>query len=586
MNRAPLPSPSTLEKMVKAAFSTKTLHSCTLCSQGNSNFNFKIKVDNDFFILRIYLTDPTASYREQKLAVRLWQTIPIPLTYYMADIDGYRFAITQFLPGIRLKTYLQEGGDHSIMYDVGVLLAKISNKQFIAPGKFDQNLNISPQDDITAFINSLPKIEDSHDILTKFAHFLPSPHERSLVHGDFKTENILVDQIDGKWKITGIIDWEYSFSGSIFWDIANIMRDDFQGEMQFLKGLENQGAELSQNWKTTVHLLNLICFLDLFSRKQQYAEEITQTLEILRTQDMKHKLDVMPHNQNWAKIFEAEKINIQNALGENCTNIHHIGSTSIPGLIAKPIIDILVVVKKPSICELESIGYVYKGEVNIPFHYYFKKEGIHLHLYEEGNPEIMLNLMFKHHLSTNLQDKDKYASLKEELLSKEASFVKTNTRFTGYTLGKNDFIQEILKKIGFSETRLMHCTHTNEWSTYNRIRIEQSFDPVTQISPDHYHFILYQGTQITTIAHIEFMSGNIAILHELATDEIFKNQGFGKRMINLLEKWCITQNKHTLKMHAYKSAEAFYRKLGYQDMIFDYPLSPGDGTDLGKILTK
>ena len=97
-------------------------------------------------------------------------------------------------------------------------------------------------------------------------------------------------------------------------------------------------------------------------------------------------IEVVAYNIDWPMIFEIESSAIRQALGTNCLEINHIGSTAVPELIAKPIIDIIAVVKNPqdSINPLESIGYNYRGEMNIPFRFYFsRKTGtiIHLHVY-------------------------------------------------------------------------------------------------------------------------------------------------------------------------------------------------------------
>jgi GrpB-like predicted nucleotidyltransferase (UPF0157 family) len=54
---------------------------------------------------------------------------------------------------------------------------------------------------------------------------------------------------------------------------------------------------------------------------------------------MTHSVKVVPYNIDWPQIFAAEARRIQHALGENCISVHHIGSTSVPGLASKPIID-------------------------------------------------------------------------------------------------------------------------------------------------------------------------------------------------------------------------------------------------------
>src|SRR5690349_3621418 len=110
---------------------------------------------------------------------------------------------------------------------------------------------------------------------------------------------------------------------------------------------------------------------------------------------MTHKIiEIVPYNPAWPQMFEEEAARIKQALGENCIELHHVGSTSVPGLAAKPQIDIIVAVKDlfGAFPPLVKAGYIQKGEFNIPFHMVFgEQEGqprTNIHVYEEGNPEI------------------------------------------------------------------------------------------------------------------------------------------------------------------------------------------------------
>ncbi|MBA3603674.1 MAG: GrpB family protein [Parachlamydiaceae bacterium] len=191
------------------------------------------------------------------------------------------------------------------------------------------------------------------------------------------------------------------------------------------------------------------------------------------------------------KIFEIEASKICEALGDNCIVVHHVGSTSVPSLSAKPVIDIIGVVKDPekSIQSLEKIGFKYKSEYNIPMRLYFNRSdgsnGVdtNLHVYEEGHPEIELNLLFRDYLRDHPDARDEYAKLKETLLKEKASYEKTNSIFTGYNLNKNAFIRKILKKASFNRIRIMKCTHYAEWEAAKRLRRKYFFDPLSIDDP-------------------------------------------------------------------------------------------------------
>ncbi len=235
-------------------------------------------------------------------------------------------------------------------------------------------------------------------------------------------------------------------------------------------------------------------------------------------------IEIMPYDLDWPKIFEVEASAIKQALGDNCLDVHHIGSTAVPGLIAKPIIDIIAVAQDPknSIKSLEAIGYSYRGEMNIPFRFYFSRKigtqkgaKVHLHVYEADSPEIELNLLFRDHLRKNPDARAEYAKCKERLLNEASHNQKVQGVFTNYTLGKNALIQKTLQMASFNKLRLMHCTHHAEWEAYHRIRKEQIFvhldityDPnhPTITANNHFHFVLYKGVQIVTVATVEFLN--------------------------------------------------------------------------------
>ena len=121
------------------------------------------------------------------------------------------------------------------------------------------------------------------------------------------------------------------------------------------------------------------------------------------------------------------------------------------------------------------------------------------------------------------------------------------------------------------------CLDDREWQEYHRIRAEQIFDPIN-VEYDHNH------PTITANNHYHFVLKNEAALRSLAVDKPSQNKGFGKYMMQLLEKWLRDQNIKVLKMHARISAEAFYRKLGYIDMEFNDISIQKNYIDLGKML--
>ncbi|UTH15621.1 GrpB family protein [Macrococcus epidermidis] len=158
------------------------------------------------------------------------------------------------------------------------------------------------------------------------------------------------------------------------------------------------------------------------------------------------KLKVVPYNSEWLNMFQNEKIALAQILNDELISIHHIGSTSIPGLIAKPIIDILIVVKDINKIDdynaaLELISYAAKGENGIPNRRYFQKGGDnrthHLHIYEVNDFNIIRHIAFRDYLIAHPEQANRYADKKLALVKKNA------TDIEAYIEGKNDLVKEL-----------------------------------------------------------------------------------------------------------------------------------------------
>ncbi len=311
-------------------------------------------------------------------------------------------------------------------------------------------------------------------------------------------------------------------------------------------------------------------------------------------------IGVVPYKSNWSQLFEAEASLIKQKLGDNFLEIHHVGSTSVPGLCAKPIIDIILVVRNSaeSIDPLESIGFKFKGEMNIPFRSYFSKKietPVHLHVYEPGSAEIELNLLFRNFLRSNQEAHCEYAKLKESLLTQENIHEKAHSSFSRYNLGKDAFIRKVLQQAGFDKLRLMHCTHYAEWETTKAYRQKYFFDKVpmddsytwTFNYAEHTHFVLYKGTQIIGYVHLQHWPNQRAVMRIIVIDEAFRNQKYGSYLLELCEKWLKLQGFKSLHVQSSPQAYNFYYKYGYTKMPFDgldtHERDPQD-IEVGKIL--
>lgn len=156
------------------------------------------------------------------------------------------------------------------------------------------------------------------------------------------------------------------------------------------------------------------------------------------------------YDPEWAHVFELEKSFLVNLLGKDCLAIEHIGSTAVPGLAAKPIIDMLMGVRSlADVSELSPVleknGYEYRENGSDDKQVLFvkgpeEKRTHYLHIMEFGGPMWRNDLAFRDYLRTHPEAAVQYQSLKQELASKYKD------DRTNYTKGKEDFIGEILAK--------------------------------------------------------------------------------------------------------------------------------------------
>ena len=136
------------------------------------------------------------------------------------------------------------------------------------------------------------------------------------------------------------------------------------------------------------------------------------------------KVVVLPYSDEWPLKFREAAKELQGVFESEVITIHHIGSTSVIGLPAKPIIDIMPVVKDIARVDsfndaMRELGYEAKGENGIAGRRYFQKGGNdrthHVHVYEEKSPEIGRHLAFRDYLRAHPDMAKKYGELKEEL---------------------------------------------------------------------------------------------------------------------------------------------------------------------------
>lgn len=274
-------APHVIQAMISQAFPQRTLISYESISLGCANLNIKCYLGSGTnpCLLRIYLRDSNAAVREKNIATHIKKDIPVPQTWYIGVWEDKHFAITEYMAGTSLRSVLLNGYCQNmteVMFEAGFILSKIRQYPFpnvaIDTTKPDYRGFANTCLSSSVVIKTLEKttLAKIKTVLERHYLLLPDEKEQHLVHGDYDPANILVDYINGRWEITAILDWEFSFSGSVLWDVANMLRYAHQMpavfESAFLEGLRAGGVLLPQHWHTSVHLMNILALLDCLAR--------------------------------------------------------------------------------------------------------------------------------------------------------------------------------------------------------------------------------------------------------------------------------------------------------------------------------
>jgi GrpB-like predicted nucleotidyltransferase (UPF0157 family) len=161
----------------------------------------------------------------------------------------------------------------------------------------------------------------------------------------------------------------------------------------------------------------------------------------------KRDIVVVEHDPAWVARFEAQRSRISRALGERALRIEHIGSTSVPGLAAKPIIDIDLSVADPEdesgyLTDLEQAGYVLR--VREPEHRMLRtpERDVHLHIGALGSLWSQRHLVFRDWLRTHPDDRQRYEDVKRALAEREWDDM------NDYADAKTEIVADVMQRAG------------------------------------------------------------------------------------------------------------------------------------------
>ena len=159
---------------------------------------------------------------------------------------------------------------------------------------------------------------------------------------------------------------------------------------------------------------------------------------------------VVPHDPAWTEAFEAEAAALRSVLGDEAVAIHHIGSTSVPNLHAKPTVDVLVEAREIGNLddletELDEGGYEAWGEYGIPGRRFFTRDRgperlCNVHVFEAGSPGVERHLAFRDYLTRHPETARAYGDPKGDLAERFSADMEA------YMNGKDAFVKKVEKE--------------------------------------------------------------------------------------------------------------------------------------------
>ena len=159
---------------------------------------------------------------------------------------------------------------------------------------------------------------------------------------------------------------------------------------------------------------------------------------------LSERVELREYDPSWAQIFETERLLIAPIFDGRAVGIEHIGSTSVPDLCAKPIVDVLVGLRELALSDdeikaMEELGYEYLGEFGLPGRLYFRKgdpRTHHVHVVEHGGEHWERHLAFRDALRANPEERQRYDALKRQLAAE-------GHPWEAYSELKTPFIREV-----------------------------------------------------------------------------------------------------------------------------------------------
>lgn len=255
-------------------------------SGGLSHTNLKVDILNEKPLVIRIARDSESLDREKEIHHILPTQVQRPHFLHMTKWNGYSIGILEWKEGVLLRDQLTNSSASEVREigkSIGEQLACIREMRFTTYGFLNPSLNVMEEFRLTpqSFIMTIESFFNNHaskwlpdHMPAKIIEFAKTnapllEEDQSgarLVHGDFNGLNILMVET----KVNAILDWEFALSGSIYFDIGNLLRYEFMHIDSFEKGLyeglNNNGISLPKQWRKLAKLADLIALCSLLDK--------------------------------------------------------------------------------------------------------------------------------------------------------------------------------------------------------------------------------------------------------------------------------------------------------------------------------
>ncbi len=296
--------------LLLAPYTKDAIDQLILLSEGCANTNYKVTFKNKRppIVIRIYIREKTALALEVSIHRLVANQIPVPCHYYADDqctVYAYPYAIMEWIEGQLMREIVLTKDEQAISecaYDAGKYLNVLRQFKFPQGGFFTEYLQIRPftkEEEYPPFMLNLLAdnvVQESlgaslqqavTQLITTHVNLFSQEETANLTHADYDPANMLVKQINSKWQIAAILDWEFAFAGTYLLDMGLMLRYSHKlpacYEKSFIAGIETQGTPLPLNWKKQAKLMDLLCLLQLahsnpFSQRPKMNRDVVSLI--------------------------------------------------------------------------------------------------------------------------------------------------------------------------------------------------------------------------------------------------------------------------------------------------------------------